>query len=282
SLGAGSSASMHRVAEAMKLAFADRAAYLGDSDFVDVPVAELVSPAYADRLRARLLPPFWKKAPWHWGRERAITVRAPGLPQQDGGTMHLSVTDAAGNAVAITQTINLLYGSGITVAGTGILLNNEMDDFSIAPNRPNAFGLVDTRGANAVAPGKRPLSSMTPTIVTRDGRVFMVTGSPGGPRIITTTLLTVLNVVDFGMNVQEAVAAPRYHHQWVPDRLQLERAVPRDVVEALRRRGHPVEVSERDWSSAQAIVIDPESGLHYGGSDPRSDGAAVGYSGDGR
>ncbi len=276
-LGAGSSAAMHRVAEAMKLAFADRAAYLGDSDFVDVPTAELTSMAYADRLRARLLPPFWRKAPWHWGRERAITVEGPGLPQEDAGTMHLSTTDAEGNAVAITQTINLTYGSGVTVRGTGIILNNEMDDFSIAPNRPNAFGLVDTRGANAVAPGKRPLSSMTPSIVMRDGKPFMVTGSPGGPRIITTTLLTILNVIDHGMDVQEAVSAPRYHHQWVPDRLLVEEAVPADVVDALRRRGHPVEISERNWSSAQAIVIDPESGLHYGGTDPRTDGAAVPY-----
>lgn len=277
SLGAGSSAAMHRVVEAMKLAFADRAAYLGDTDFVDVPVDELISPAYAQRLRDRMLPAFWRKAPWHWGRERAIEVAGPGLSQHDGGTMHLSVTDAAGNAVAITQTINLLYGSGITVPGTGIILNNEMDDFSVATNRPNAFGLVDTRGANAVAPGKRPLSSMTPTIVLRDGKPFMVTGSPGGPRIITTTLLTLLNVIDHGMDVQEAVAAPRYHHQWQPDRLLVERAVPQDVIDALRRRGHPVEVSTRDWSSAQAIVVDPESGIHYGGSDPRTDGAALGY-----
>jgi gamma-glutamyltranspeptidase/glutathione hydrolase len=277
SLGAGSSASIHRVAEAMKLAFADRAAYLGDSDFVDVPIAELTSSAYADRLRARMLPPFWRKAPWNWGRERAIRVTAPGLSSEDGGTMHLSVSDAAGNAVSITQTINLLYGSGITVRGTGIILNNEMDDFSVATNEPNAFGLVDTRGANAVAPGKRPLSSMTPTIVLKDGAPFLVTGSPGGPRIITTTLLSILNVIDYGMNVQEAVAAPRYHHQWVPDRLLVERAIPRDVTDALLARGHPVEVSTRDWSSAQAIVIDAQSGIHYGGTDPRSDGAALGH-----
>jgi gamma-glutamyltranspeptidase/glutathione hydrolase len=275
--GAGSSASLHVVTEAMKLAFADRAAYLGDPEFVAVPLAALLSPEYAVRQRARISPSWLRKAPWHWGRERAITVRGPGLPEEDGGTMHLSVTDAAGNAVAITQTINLTFGSGITVPGTGIVLNDEMDDFSIAPNRPNAFGLVDTRGANAVAPGKRPLSSMTPTIVLREGRPFFVTGSPGGPRIITTALLTLLNVVDWGMNVQEAVAAPRFHHQWQPDELVVERAVPRDVIEALRGRGHAVTVSERDWSSAQAILVDPASGVHRGGSDPRSDGAALGY-----
>ncbi len=180
--------------------------------------------------------------------------------------------------MAITQTINLLFGSGITVPGTGIILNNEMDDFSIRPYQPNAFGLVDTRGSNAIAPGKRPLSSMTPTIVAKDGRPFMVTGSPGGPRIITTTLLSILNVVDYGMDVQEAVSAPRFHHQWIPDRLVVEAAVPVDVIEALRRRGHRVEVSKRNWSSVQAIVLDPASGRHLGGSDPRSDGVALGYS----
>jgi gamma-glutamyltranspeptidase/glutathione hydrolase len=277
--GAGSSASLHVMAEAMKLAFADRAAYLGDEDFVDVPTAELISKQYADRQRSRINPAWWRRAPWRWGKsEAAIRVEGPGEPAGGGGTTHLSVTDAAGNAVAITQTINLLFGSGVTVPGTGIVLNNEMDDFSIRPNQPNAFGLVDTRGSNAIAPGKRPLSSMTPTIVAKDGKPFMVTGSPGGPRIITTTLLSILNVVDYGMDVQEAVSAPRFHHQWVPDRLVVEAAVPVDVIEALRSRGHQVEVSKRNWSSAQAIVVDPGSGRHLGGSDPRSDGVALGYS----
>jgi gamma-glutamyltranspeptidase/glutathione hydrolase len=277
--GAGSSASLHVIAEAMKLAFADRAAYLGDADFVDVPIGELTSKRYADRQRARMHTAWWRRTPWNWGKkESAILVEGPGHPAVDGGTTHLSVTDAEGNAVAITQTINLLFGSGITVPGTGIILNNEMDDFSIRPYQPNAFGLVDTRGSNAIAPGKRPLSSMTPTIVAKDGRPFMVTGSPGGPRIITTTLLSILNVVDYGMDVQEAVSAPRFHHQWMPDRLMVESAVPVDVTEALRRRGHRVEVSKRNWSSAQTIVLDPASGRHLGGSDPRGDGVALGYS----
>ncbi len=280
-LGAGSSASIHRIAEAMKLAFADRAAYLGDTDFVDVPVEQLLDEAYAARQRARMLPPRWRRAPWTWGRDEvAIRVPGPGLgpwPPPPGGTSHFSITDAAGNAVAVTQTVNLLYGSGLTAAGTGIVLNDEMDDFSIDLNHPNAFGLVDIRGSNAVAPGKRPLSSMTPTILLEDGRVRMVTGSPGGPRIISTTLLTILNVVDYGMDVSEAVAAPRFHHQWEPDELRVERAIPVDVREALRRRGHHVAESERNWSSAQAIVIDPETGWHLGGSDPRSDGLAKGH-----
>jgi gamma-glutamyltranspeptidase/glutathione hydrolase len=277
SYGAGSSASYHRIAEAMKLAFADRAAYLGDADFVDVPVDRLISKSYADTLRSRMDPPWWRRAPWNWGgSETAITVTGPGLPQNDSGTTHLSVTDAAGNAVAITKTINTPFGSGITVPGTGILLNNEMDDFSVAPNQPNAYGLVDTRGANAIAPKKRPLSSMTPTVVVRDGKPFMVTGSPGGPRIITTTLLSILNVIDYGMDVSAAVSAPRIHHQWIPDKLFVEPTIPEDVLEGLRRRGHNVEVSQRNWSAAEAIVLDAESGWQMGGSDPRRDGLAAG------
>ncbi|MDP6244251.1 MAG: gamma-glutamyltransferase, partial [Myxococcota bacterium] len=175
------------------------------------------------------------------------------------------------------MTINTPFGSGITVPGTGIVLNNEMDDFSKAIGRPNVYGLVDERGANAIAPGKRPLSSMTPTIVSRDGRPFMVTGSPGGPRIITTTLLTILNVMDFGMDVQEAVAAPRYHHQWLPNKVYAESGLDESIVAGLRKRGHEVEVADRTWSSAQAIVIDSKTGAHLGGSDPRGDGAARGY-----
>ncbi len=277
-LGAGSSASVHLIAEAMKLAFADRAAYMGDADFVDVPIEELISKDYAERQRARINPPWFKRAPTTWGkRETALRVKGPGLPQNDSGTAHLSVVDAAGNAVAITQTINTPFGSGITVPGTGVVMNNEMDDFAVAPGTPNAYGLVDTTGANAIAPFKRPLSSMTPTILVKDSKPVMVSGSPGGPRIITTTLLTVLNVIDYGMNAQEAVAAPRFHHQWVPDKLFLEPEFSRDVVEALEARGHTVDVSGRRWSSAQSIVIDPETGVMFGGSDPRADGEAVGY-----
>jgi gamma-glutamyltranspeptidase/glutathione hydrolase len=152
-----------------------------------------------------------------------------------------------------------------------------MDDFSIAPGRPNACGLVDTQGRNAVAPGKRPLSSMTPTIAVEGGRVRLVVGSPGGPRIISTTLLAILNTIDWGMDVSAAVSAPRFHQQWVPDQLDVEPGMAADVLEALRRRGHHVVVSERTWSSAQAIEIDPETGWHLGGSDPRSDGLARGF-----
>ena len=262
--GPESPRNIHLVSESMKLAFADRAAYIGDSDFVEVPMARLVSKKYANEQRARINPLTTTEVP------------APGLPVDDSGTAHLSVTDAQGGAVAITMTINTPYGSGITVPGTGVILNNEMDDFSIAPDTPNAYGLVDTRGANAIAPGKRPLSSMTPTIVVRDGKPFMVTGSPGGPRIISTVLLTILNVVDWNMNVAEAVSAPRYHHQWIPNSLRVEPATSSGVVTALEQMGHHVEVSKRPWSAAEAIVIDPITGVHQGGSDPRTQGAAVG------
>ncbi|MFQ5699615.1 MAG: gamma-glutamyltransferase [Myxococcota bacterium] len=276
--GANSSRSIHTIAEAMKLAFADRAAYLGDPGFTDVPVAWLTSKAYGRQLAARIAPrPFWRKPPWRWSRPHVLRVdRAGTPPPDDSGTSHISVLDREGNAVSITQTVNLLFGSGITVPGTGIVLNDEMDDFSIARDTPNAFGLVGQR-ANEIQPGKRPLSSMTPSLLLRDGQPWMVVGSPGGPRIITTVLLTILNVVDWGRNISEAVAAPRFHHQWRPDRLYLEPDFPRDVVDRLRSWGHPVFQSDRNWSSAQAILRDPESGILYGASDPRSDGRALGF-----
>jgi gamma-glutamyltranspeptidase/glutathione hydrolase len=253
---------------------------MGDSDFVGVPVQRLISKEYAARQRDRINPPWFKRSPGQWlsngpGGETALRVKGPGLEQNDSGTSHLSTIDAAGNAVAITKTINTPFGSGITVPGTGIVLNNEMDDFAVAPDTPNSYGLVDTRGSNAIASSKRPLSSMTPTILVKDGKPFMITGSPGGPRIITTTLLTILNVVDYGMDVQQAVAAPRFHHQWVPDKLFVEPEFSADVVEALRMRGHDVQVSPRHWSSAQSIVVDPETGIRFGGSDPRADGIAA-------
>jgi gamma-glutamyltranspeptidase/glutathione hydrolase len=262
--GAGSSQSMHLVSEAMKLAFADRASLMGDPDFVSVPLDRLVSKAHGEAQRARIDP------------ARAGVVAAPGAAREDAGTTHLSVSDAAGNMVALTMTINTPFGSGLTVPGTGIMLNNEMDDFAVAPDSPNAYGLVDTSGANAVAPGKRPLSSMTPTILVKDGRPWMASGSPGGPRIISTTLLSIVNVVDWGMDAQAAVSAPRFHHQWQPDVLRVEPEVARDVVESLRARGHVVEVERQHWSAAEVIVIDAKTGLHWGGSDPRTDGAAMG------
>lgn len=267
SLAPTDEAAIHLVAEAMKLAFADRAAYMGDSDFVDVPVARLVSKGYAAQQRARIDP------------EKATRIVAPGHLPEDVGTTHLSVTDAAGGAVALTMTINTPFGSGITVPGTGVVLNNEMDDFAVAMDTPNSYGLVDTRGANLVAGGKRPLSSMTPTILERDGELFMVTGSPGGPRIISTTLLTILNVVDWGMDPQQAVSAPRFHQQWDPDRVDVEPGMEGPIIERLSARGHAVVRSPRTWSAAEVIVVDHATGVHLGGSDPRTDGEAVGVNG---
>ena len=262
----GSPEETHLVVEAMKLAFADRAAWLGDPDFVEVPVARLTSKEYATRLRERIRP-----------GGPAIEVKGSGLTSEDAGTTHLSTVDAAGNAVALTMTINTPFGSGITVPGTGIVLNNEMDDFAKAPDTPNVYGLVDTRGANAIAPGKRPLSSMTPTILLRARKPFLVTGSPGGPRIISTTLLTILEVVDHRRDARAAVAAARYHHQWIPNRVSVEPGVPESVVKGLRERGHEVQRAPSAWSSAQVIVVDPETGRMSGGSDPRGDGIAAGY-----
>lgn len=277
-LGAGSSASVHRIAEAMKLSFADTLAFVGDPDFVSVPASRLLAKPYAAQLRARLAPTaWWQRAPWRWlAGERPIRVEGPGLPARDAGTTHLSTSDAWGNAVALTMTINTPYGSGITAERTGILLNNEMDDFAVAPDLPNTYGLVDTRGANAIEARKRPRSSMTPTIVEKGGRLFMVTGSPGGPRIVSTTLLSLLNVIDYGMDASQAVSAPRFHHQWAPDVLYLEPETARDVVDALRERGHEVVVEKKDWSAAEAIVRGPD-GAFWGGSDPRRDGMAAGY-----
>ncbi len=277
SRGMNSSETIHLVAEAMKLAFADRAFYLGDPDFFRVPSGWLTSKAYGLELAERLRPrPFWRRPPWRWGRARVLRVERPEvLPPDDAGTTHISVLDDEGNAVALTQTINTLFGSGITVPGTGIVLNNEMDDFAAAPEVPNAFGLVGFE-ANAIAPGKRPLSSMTPTIVLRDGQPWLVAGSPMGPFIITTVLQTLLNVIDFGMNIQEAVSAPRFHHQWRPNRLYLEPEHPRDVVRRLEARGHPVHVSEFRFGAAAAILRDPETGILWGGADPRRDIRASG------
>jgi gamma-glutamyltranspeptidase/glutathione hydrolase len=276
-LGAGSSAAIHRTAEAMKLAFADRAGRLDDPDFAPVPVAALTSKAYAAALRERINPAFYRRWPWTWHRrEVALRVEGPAPVRDDAGTAHLSVVDADGNAVALTSTINGPYGSWLTVPGTGILLNNEMDDFVTDPDAPNLYGLVASGAANRVAPGKRPLSSMSPTIVARDGRVAFVAGSNGGPRIISSVLLSIVNVLDFGMDVSEAVAAPRFHHQWRPDVLDVEAAIPADVVAALRARGHAVRVVDEISTGVEAVAVEAEGGWRAGACDPRRDGLALG------
>ncbi|HXE73858.1 MAG TPA: gamma-glutamyltransferase, partial [Candidatus Nitrosotenuis sp.] len=243
----------------------DRSRWLGDPDFVKVPLGWLTSKAYADRLRADI----------PRGRARRSSQVAPGQPPDDESpdTTHLSVVDAQGNAVALTYTLNFSYGSHAVAEGTGILLNNEMDDFSAAPGQPNAFGLVGGE-YNAIAPGKRPLSSMTPTLVTRQGRLAMVLGSPGGSRIITTVLQVFLNVAEFGRNAQSAVSAPRVHHQWLPDEVFYEEGISPDTLALLQGWGHPLTPS-RSFGHAILIVAGPDGTLE-GGVDPRRPGTALG------
>ncbi len=256
-LGHNSADTIHVMAEAMKLAYADRSVHLGDPDFWKVPVEGLTSKRYAHDLgRAIRL---------NRARPSHTIVAGNPLAYESNETTHFSVMDRAGNAVSNTYTINFSYGSGIVAEGTGILLNNEMDDFSAKPGVPNAYGLIGGE-ANAVAPGKRPLSSMTPTIVLKDGIPFLATGSPGGSRIITTTLQVILNVIDHGMNIAAATAAPRVHHQWLPDELRVESGVSVDTLDLLRARGH--EIAEKNAMGSVQSVMRIEGGF-LGAADPR-------------
>ena len=265
--GHNSSRTIHLVAEAARRVYADRSEWLGDPDYFAVPTAGLVSRRYAEHLRAGI------------SENRATPSQQvrPGRPREfeSSDTTHYSVVDVDGNAVSTTTTLNGSYGNGQVVTGAGFLLNNEMDDFSAKPGTPNMFGLIGGE-ANAIAPGKRMLSSMTPTIVVKDGRTRLVLGSPGGSRIITTVLQVLLNVVDFRMTVQEAVDAPRFHHQWLPDAIRLEqRGFPADVTMALEAMGHSL-TDGPNMGDVHAIMID-DAGLRLGASDPRLDGRTVGY-----
>ena len=265
--GHNSANTIHHMAEAMKLAYAARSEYLGDTDFVAVPLEGLTSKGYADQLRASI------KA----DKARPASEIAPGKPgpRESPETTHFSVVDRWGNAVSNTYTINFSYGSGITVAGAGFLLNNEMDDFSAKPGVPNAYGLIGGE-ANKVEPGKRMLSSMSPTIVRKDDRNFLVTGSPGGSRIITTTLQVIMNVIDHNMNIQTAVSAPRIHHQWLPDEIRVEQGISPDTLDLLRARGHTINTGSA-MGAIQSILIG-EDGTLYGGADPRrSTSSAMGF-----
>lgn len=264
--GANSAQTIHLMAEAMKLAYADRAQYLGDPDFNKVPVQGLTSRAYADQLAEKINPE-------HATPSARIK---PGQPQpyESAQTTHFSVADQAGNIVATTYTLNLSFGSGIVAGGSGIMLNNEMDDFSAKPGVPNAFGLVGG-AANAVEPGKRPLSSMSPTFVFKDGKPFLVTGTPGGSRIITTTLQTILNVIEHDMNVAEAAVLPRIHHQWVPDQLRIERGINADTIKLLQDKGQNISVQP---AMGRTQTIQMKDGMFYGYSDPRNpDGQTLGF-----
>lgn len=263
--GAGSAGSIHWVAEAMRRYFADRSEYLGDPDFYRVPVAGLIDRGYVAGLRRSIDPE--RVSP-------SAQIRA-GNPREfePADTTHYSVVDSEGNAVAVTYTLNGSYGSFVTAPGLGFLLNNEMDDFAARPGQPNMYGLVQGE-ANSIQPRKRPLSSMTPTIVLKDGRLFLVLGSPGGPTIINTVLNVLLNVVDFGMNVQEAVDQPRFHHQWLPDKLFVEPGISPDTRALLQARGHTIEIRNSIGDTA-AIAVD--DGWLQGAADPRTDSKAAGY-----
>jgi gamma-glutamyltranspeptidase/glutathione hydrolase len=264
-LGHNSVDTIHLIAEAMKLAFADRAFWLGDSDFVPVPRG-LIDKGYAKTLAAKIDMKIAATSIEHSTPENAVDDIF------DKHTTHFSTADDAGNWVACTATINTAFGSKVVVPGTGILLNNEMDDFSTQPGVPNAFGLVGG-DANAVAPGKRPLSSMTPTIVLKEGRPIVALGAAGGPTIISQTLLAIINVIDFQLDLPTAIAASRFHHQWVPDELRIESSTESKLRDELRRRGHHLnEVNE--FGACHAVGRAPDEKRFVGAADPRTEGAA--------
>jgi len=259
--GATSAYASHLKTEAMKFAYADRSKYLGDPDFVKVPVKQLTSRAYAKRIAAKI------------DLNRVLTPEQikPGaqLDQESPQTTHFSVMDSEGNVVSNTYTLNFSFGSGISVPGAGFLLNNEMDDFSSKPGVANAFGLLGGE-ANAIEPLKRPLSSMTPVIVLKEGQPWLATGSPGGSRIISTVFNFLLNRIVHKMNIAEATLIPRIHHQWYPDKLMLEKGFPADSAKLLRQKGHTIEY-RRPWGSLQSVELN--EGLYFGFADPRRPGA---------
>lgn len=261
-----SAATVHRMVEAMRHAYVDRNALLGDPDFVAIPAERLLSKDYAAALRARI-----EGA----GVIPSATLSSADAPHEKPETTHYSIVDAAGNAVAVTYTINGLFGAAVVAPGTGFLLNDEMDDFTVKPGVANLFGLV--QGArNAIAPGKRPLSSMSPTIVTKNGRVFLVVGSPGGSRIITTVLEAIVNVVDFGMRPREAVNAPRIHHQWLPDKVFHEPfALSADTITLLKAKGYDL-VEQTPWGAAELIQIAPPQAAAPQGPTSGNDAALSG------
>ena len=290
--GSRSAESVHLTAEAFRRAFFDRAEFLGDPDFSKLPVAQLTDKKYAEAWRATI-DPGHATASKDLQRPAIFSTLAqatshqeqqqPAAPRESPHTTHYSVVDADGNAVAVTTTINDWFGSRVTAEGLGFLLNDEMDDFSAKQGAPNSDGLIQS-AANSIGPGKRPLSSMTPTIVLKDGKLFLVLGSPGSSRIITTVALAIMGVVDYGMNIQEAVDAPRFHNQWMPDVLSVEAWFAPDAVHALEKMGYQIVVGQYEgadfipyWSDAECIAIDPKTGERLGASDGRNGGKSVGY-----
>jgi gamma-glutamyltranspeptidase/glutathione hydrolase len=267
-LGRFSSSYLHLLAEALKHGFADRARHLGDPDFVKVPIEKLTDPAYYKELAGRIDEQHTLKP------ERYGLATVPGTPpKEDHGTTHLSVMDADGNAVALTTTVNLGYGSHVVAGTTGIILNDQMDDFAMAPDVPNAFKLIGSE-KNAVAPGKRPLSSMSPTLVMEGDKVRVAVGGAGGPTIISGTLQVLLNVIDGGLDAQQASSAPRIHHQWYPDVLALEPEYPRDVIENLEKRGH--KTARREHITTVNVTVRTDKGVEAA-TEYRRGGAPAGY-----
>jgi gamma-glutamyltranspeptidase/glutathione hydrolase len=265
--GAGSATTYHYLAEVMRRFYADRNEYLGDPDYVKNPIAALLDRAYIRKRRDSIDP----------SQATASDQVGAGLPagKESTETTHYTIADEQGNVVAVTYTLNAGYGSAVTVPGAGFLLNDEMDDFAGKPGSPNLFGLVQGE-ANAIAAGKRPLSSMVPTIVLRDGKPFLALGAPGGSRIITAVLQVMLNVMDFGMNIQDAIDFPRVHHQWKPDRLDIERGISPDTIVLLKKAGYHIEEAKPVViARVEGILID--GGWMQGGHDERGAGKAAGY-----
>jgi gamma-glutamyltranspeptidase / glutathione hydrolase len=288
--GNRSAESIHFTTEAFRRAFFDRAEFLGDPDFAKIPVAQLIDKKYGaawrdsiDNARATASKDLKRPAIFSELEQYAMAHPQPLGFHESPHTTHYSVVDAEGNAVAVTTTINDWFGSRVTADGLGFLMNDEMDDFSAKPGVPNADGLIQGE-ANAVGPGKRPLSSMTPTIVVHDGKTFLILGSPGSSKIITTVANVLMGVVDYGMNIQEAVDAPRFHNQWLPDVLNVEQWFSPDTVEVLQKMGYNVEFGLHDgedvspyWSEAECIAVEAKTGERLGASDYRTNGRAVGY-----
>jgi len=271
--GHNSAAYLHKLAESMRRAFADRSKYLGDPAFFDVPVEALTDPAYGTYLAGTIDP--------ETASLSTDIAPAQSLPFESNQTTHYSVIDKDGNAVGVTYTLNFSFGSGYSVDGAGFLLNNEMDDFSAKPGSPNGYGLIGGT-ANQIEPGKRPLSSMTPVIVRKDGEVVLVTGSPGGSTIITSVLQMILNVTLWDMNLAEATHVPRIHHQWLPDRLILEPGISQDTARVLEENGHSLMRGADDligWTTLGRVNSVGQSGkLFFGAADPRGPkSAALGY-----
>jgi gamma-glutamyltranspeptidase / glutathione hydrolase len=281
--GAGSAGAIHLAVEAYRRAFFDRAEFLGDPDFAKIPVAQLIAKKYAagwrdsiDPAHASASKDLQRPAVFNELEEYAKSHPLDLAPvREPENTTHYSVVDPAGNAVAVTTTLNDSFGSRVTAEGLGFLLNDEMDDFTSKQGVPNNYGLIQGP-ANAIGPGKRPLSAMSPTIVLKDGKLFLVLGSPGGPTIISTVANVLMGVVDFGMDIQEAVNAPRFHHQWLPDEIRAEDRISPDTLVILRAKGHKFKM-EHLWGDGECIEVDPKTGERLGASDGRNNGKAVGF-----